>query len=132
LLARDGIAINQMLIMKSKIVLGSTLSLALLTVGLTACIAEKQEQAQLAAQAKVSRADAEKTALTKAPNGTVKEAELEREKGKLIWSLDIATAGSKDITEVAVDAVTGAIVRVEKETPKQQATEKEEDAKEKK
>lgn len=115
--------------MKIKILLCSTLTLALLGLGLTACVSEKQEQAHLAAQARVSRADAEKTALTKAPNGTVKEAELEKEKGKLIWSFDIATPGSNDITEVAVDAVTGAVVSVEKESPEQQASEKAEDAK---
>ena len=115
--------------MKIKILLCSTLTLALLGLGLTACVSEKQEQAHLAAQARVSRADAEKTALTKAPNGTVKEAELEKEKGKLIWSFDIATPGSNDITEVAVDAVTGAVLSVEKESPEQQASEKAEDAK---
>jgi hypothetical protein len=109
-----------------------TLAVVLLGVGVTACVTEKQEQAKLAAQAKVSRADAEKTALAKAPNGTVKEAELEKEKGKLIWSFDIATPGTQDITEVGVDAITGAIVSVEKETPKQQAKEKDEDEKEKK
>ena len=109
----------------------TTLSLSLVALGLTACVSEKYEQAQFVAQAKVSRAEAEKTALTQAPNGTVKEAELEKEKGRLIWSFDIATPGSQDITEVAVDAITGAIVSVEKETPAQQAKEKEEDAKEK-
>ena len=71
-------------------------------------------------------------ALTKAPNGTVKEAELEKEDGKLIWSFDIATPDSKDITEVLVDAKTGAIVSVDKETPEEQAKEKAEDAKKEK
>ena len=118
--------------MKIKIIVSTSLAAAILSIGLTACVSEKQEQAHLAAQARVSRAEAEKTALTKAPNGTVKEAELEKEKGKLIWSFDIATPGTKDITEVAVDAVTGAIVSVEKETPEQQAKEKDEDTKEKK
>ena len=56
--------------------------------------------------------------------GTVKEAELEKEKGKLIWSFDITTPDSKDVTEVNVDAITGDVVSIEKETPGQQAKEK--------
>lgn len=109
---------------------------AAMAVGLIAgCASEKSErkesQAQLQAEAKISRADAEKLALAKAPNGTVKEGELERENGKLIWSFDIATPGTRDITEVAVDAVTGQVVTVENETPAQQEKEKKQDAKEK-
>ena len=64
-----------------------------------------------------------KTALAKVPNGTVKEAELEEEKGKLIWSFDIATPGTKDITEVNVDAITGKIVATEIEKAKDEAKE---------
>lgn len=117
--------------MKIRTIPFSTLAIILLSGGVTACASEKHNQAQLAAQAKVSRADAEKTALTKAPNGTVKEGELEKEKGKLVWSIDIATPGTQDIIEVGVNAITGAIVSVEKETPKQQAKEKDEDPKQK-
>jgi len=95
-----------------------------IAVGLTACVSEKQEHANLAAQAKVSRADAEKTALAKAPGGTIKDGELEKEKGKLIWSFDIATPGTSDITEVQVDAITGEVVAVDKETAGQEAKEK--------
>ena len=79
---------------------------------------------KLEAEAKVSRAEAEKIALTKAPGGTVKEGELEKEKGKLIWSFDISTPGTSDITEVHVDAITGQIAGVEKETAKAEAKEK--------
>ena len=91
---------------------------------LVGCVSEKEEQAKLEAQAKVSRADAEKTALAKVPNGTIKEGEIEKEKGILIWSFDIATPGTKDITEVGVNAVTGEVVSVEKETAEQEAKEK--------
>ncbi|MEI7730713.1 MAG: PepSY domain-containing protein [Verrucomicrobiota bacterium] len=99
---------------------------------LSACATAKQSQAELTAQAKVTRADAEKIALGKAPGGTIKESEIEKEKGKLVWSFDIATPGTKDITEVLVDAMTGEVVSVEKETPEAQAKEKEKDEKEKK
>lgn len=118
--------------LRIRIILRLTLALGLIALGLTACVSESQEHARLTAQAKVSRVDAERIALTQAPNGTEKEAELEKEKGKLIWSFDLATPGTKDITEVAVDAITGAIMSVEKETPKRQAKEKDEDAKAKK
>jgi uncharacterized membrane protein YkoI len=57
------------------------------------------------------------------PGGTIKEGELEKEHGKLIWSFDIATPGTQDITEVHVDAVTGQVVNLEKETPADQQKE---------
>lgn len=108
---------------------------ALLVAGFAGCAtsAEKKDQeAKLEAQAKVSKADAEKTALAKVPGGTIKEGEIEEEDGKLVWSFDITTPGSKDITEVLVDAKTGEVVSVDKETPEDQAKEKAEDAKKEK
>ena len=78
--------------------------------------------------AKLSKVDAEKIAITRAPGGTVKESELETEHGVLVWSFDIATPGTADITEVQVDAQTGDVVSVENETPAAQAKEKQEDA----
>lgn len=110
-----------------------TLAAGLLAGGLTACASDREESkakpAQLEAQAKVSKADAEKTALAKVPGATVKEAEIEKEDGKLVWSFDLTTPGTADITEVLVDAMTGAVVSVEKETPADQAKEKKEDEK---
>ena len=79
--------------------------------------------------AKLSQAAAEKVALMRAPGGTVKESELEKEHGRLVWSFDIATPGTTDITEVQVDAVTGEVVSVEKETPAQQQAETKKDEK---
>ena len=80
---------------------------------LAGCATESESQLQ--AKAKISKADAQATALTKVPNGTVKDCELEREHGKLIWTFGITTPDSKDITEVNVDALTGAVVNVEHE-----------------
>jgi len=102
--------------MKIKNLMCCLLATALLA-GLTACVSESAKEASLETQAKVTKADAEKTALAKVPNGTVKEAEIEKEKGKLIWSFDLATPGTKDITEVTVDAMTGEIASVETEKP---------------
>jgi uncharacterized membrane protein YkoI len=107
-----------------------TLICTALMAGLLAgCCSEKaekhsQKQAKLMAEAKVSKDDATKTALTKIPNGTIKEAELEKENGKLQWSFDVAMPDSKDITEVNVDALTGDVISVNKESAESEAKEK--------
>lgn len=88
---------------------------------------EKAEAGKLQAQAKITRADAEKVALAKVPGGKVKEAELENEDGRLVWSIDCVTPDTRDITEVLVDAKTGAVVSIEKETPGAEAREKAEE-----
>jgi uncharacterized membrane protein YkoI len=112
--------------MKIKNLVTTTAAVALLAAGLTACTSPN------AKDAKISKADAEKIALSKVPNGTIKEGELEKEKGKLIWSFDIATPGTKNITEVNIDAITGAVIAVDVETPEKEGKEKVEEAKEKK
>jgi uncharacterized membrane protein YkoI len=112
--------------MKIQNLIGSLLAFGLFAGLLTGCATEEQKEAKLQAEAKISRADAERTALAKVPGGTVKEGELEKEKGKLIWSFDIATAGTKDVTEVQVDAITGEVVSVEHESAAHEAKEKEE------
>ena len=120
--------------MKAKLVIRSLVVGLLVCAGVSQAVAsdQKDSQAKLEAKAKISKADAQKTALAKVPEGKVKDAELEEEKGKLIWSFDIATPGSKDITEIQVDAVTGEVVSVEKETPADQKKEKQEKKAEKK
>ena len=80
-------------------------------------------QQQLAAQAKITRSQAEQTALAQVPGGKITEGELERERGQLIWSFDITSPGAKDITEIHVDAITGQVISRETETPAQQAKE---------
>lgn len=97
---------------------------------LTGCLSEKCEPCghHDQAEATVSKADAQQAALAKVPNGTVKEGELEKEDGKLVWSFDITTPDSKDIMEVEVDARTGAVLDVDKESPADQAKEAAEDA----
>ena len=82
---------------------------------------------KLEANAKVSKRDAEKIALARVPNGTVTESAIENEHGRLVWSFDLASPGTNDVTEVQVDAVTGEIVSVENETPAQQAKEKQQE-----
>jgi len=110
--------------MRMKGILSAVAAATLVMALLTGCATEK-DQAKLEAQAKISKAEAQKIALGRVPGGTVKEGEIEKEKGKLIWSFDIATTNRTDITEVNVDALTGQVVSVEKETPKEEAKEKE-------
>ncbi len=69
----------------------------------------------LAAQAKISEATAQATALAKVPGGRVKAHELEREKGALIYSFDIVVPGRSGIEEVNVNALDGSIVSAQHE-----------------
>jgi uncharacterized membrane protein YkoI len=89
----------------------------------------KKEDSQTALQkeAKISEETARETALKEVPNGTVKSSELEREKGKLVYSYDISVPGKSGVEEVNVNAVTGAVVGKTHESP---ATEKKEAAQE--
>jgi uncharacterized membrane protein YkoI len=108
--------------MKIKMIVCSVLAAGLLA----GCATEKGEakQAKLMAEAKVSKEAAQLIALAKVPNGTVKAAEIEKEKSKLQWSFDVATPNSKDITEVNVDAMTGEVISVDKESAASEAKEK--------
>jgi hypothetical protein len=103
---------------------------------LVGCVTEEKREAKLQAEAKVSKEQAEKTALVKVPGGAIKEGELEKENGKLIWSFDISTPGTSDIKEVQVDAITGQVLSVDTETAaaeaKEKKKEKEEDEKDEK
>jgi len=104
--------------MKIKIIVCSALAAFVLA----GCATENQ--AKLMAGAKISKETAQQTALAKVQNGTVKAAEIEKENGKLQWSFDVATPGTKDITEVNVDAMTGDVISVDKESAASEAKEK--------
>ena len=80
-------------------------------------------EAELTKEARISKAQAEKTALDKVPGGTIQSGELEREHGKLVWSFDIAMNSTSNVTEVQVDAKSGKIVSVKTETAADQAKE---------
>lgn len=75
------------------------------------------------AEAKVTKPEATRTALSSVEGGTLRNVELEREHGRLIWSFDIARAGSSGITEVHVDANSGRIVSRTDESPAAEAAE---------
>ena len=67
---------------------------------------------------------------SKRVHGTIKSKELEKEKGRWIYSFDIRTGKGK-ITEVAVDAYTGRIISVDVETAADEAKEAKEEKKDK-
>src|SRR5437868_10847534 len=102
---------------------------ASLTSAAPKALQESQEQQRLARQAKITKEQAQETATKRAP-GNVESAELEREHGKLVYSFDIRNSKGT-ITEVQVSALTGKIVRVERENKKQEASEKVKENKEK-
>lgn len=91
--------------------------------------ATHETQASLMHQATVSMDSARAVAMHEVPNGHIQSSELEREHGKLIYSFDIAVTGQTGIEEVNVDAMTGALVAHEHETPKSERAEAKQDAK---
>jgi uncharacterized membrane protein YkoI len=93
---------------------------------------KEESQAALQKEAKISEATARATALATIPNGTVKSSELEREHGKLIYSIDITVPGKTGIEEVNVNAIDGSVIGHEHEGAKAEKKEKAEEAKEKK
>jgi uncharacterized membrane protein YkoI len=112
-----------------KITIG--LAAAALVVGFLCGADAAPSEEQLAKEAKITRNEAEHIALSKVPDGRVSSGELERERGRLIWSFDIAKPGTRDIDEVQVDAKTGKVVSVKTETPKDQTEEAAADKKKK-
>ncbi len=74
---------------------------------------------------KLSLIEARKTALA-AENGKIKSEELEKEKGKQIYSFDIEMPNG--LHEVNIDAMTGKLVEDSIENPQDEAREASEDA----
>jgi hypothetical protein len=91
---------------------------------------EKNSGKSLKSEAKISMKEARAKALEKVPGGRIKSSELEREKGKLIYSFDIRPAKGTGIDEVQIDAITGEVVSVQHETPASEAAEKRAERKE--
>ncbi|MGI8432278.1 MAG: PepSY domain-containing protein [Chthoniobacterales bacterium] len=91
--------------------------------GTSALLAAGETDAQLLKQAKISKTQAEQIALARVPDGKIRSAEIENEHNALVWSFDITKPGTKDITEVLVNAKTGKIVDVSVENQNDQAKE---------
>ncbi len=84
----------------------------------------KEKKAKPAAR--ITKEQATKTVLERAKGAVVKEAELEREKGRLVWSFDLEDAGK--IREIQVSAITGKIVEDGIESPSAEKAEARADA----
>ncbi len=98
--------------------------IAIVSLGIAFCAASAEPSSkQLEKQAKITKARAEQIALAKVSHGSIRSAEIENEKGHLVWSFDISKPGTKNITEVLVDAKSGSIVSISTENPGQQAAE---------
>jgi len=96
---------------------GSIIALALAASWAAFNLWAQQSEGELLKQARVTKHQAKRIALARVKGGTIKSVELEKESGMLIWSIDVAQPGKKDITDVWVDATTGKITAVEVETP---------------
>lgn len=72
-----------------------------------------EAQARLMKEAKITIEQARITALERV-KGTIVEEEIERENGRLIYSFEIRDADKK-LSEVEIDAMTGALIGVEQE-----------------
>ncbi len=79
---------------------------------------------------KIGMAKAKAIALKHA-SGKIQSSELEKENGKMIYSFDIRN-NKGTITEVNIEAYTGAVVAVSEENPKKEAAEKKQEKMEKK
>lgn len=110
--------------MKTKLLLvAAALFTAALFVPLaTATKADKA--AESARQAKITMAEARKTALARIP-GNVEMGELEREKGKLWFEFEIHKTGSGAEAEIHIDAVTGEVGDIKEESGSGSAKENE-------
>ena len=91
----------------------------------TAPVAITEDTPGLFAKATVQPEAARATALAAVPGGTVTKGELEEEDGALIYSFDIAVPGKTGVTEIHVDAKSGAVVKREHEGAQVNANPKE-------
>lgn len=83
----------------------------------------------LAKLTKVEEKVAAETAHKRIPKGTIDAVELEREKGKLIYSYELKVPGKSGVTEVNVDAITGKIIGTSHESAADEAKEAAEESK---
>ncbi len=111
-------------------VLFFALSIPVFAADLNCSIKAKDDKpAALKKMAKVTKAEARKTALAavKASSKKVKSGKLEVEDGCLVYSFDIAVTGKSGVEEVLVDAGTGKVLSQEHETPAKEAAERAKD-----
>src|SRR3981189_1922095 len=94
---------------------GSIIALALAASWAPFNLWAQQSEGELLKQARVTKHQAKRIALARDKGGTIKSVELEKESGRLIWSIDVAQPGKKDLTDGWVDATTIKVNAVEGE-----------------
>lgn len=90
----------------------------------------KEDRKGQLAMARVSPDSARRLARARVAGASIAEEGIEQENGKLVYSFDMRTPGRTGIDEVLIDAMTGAIISVSHEGPKQEAAERAQDARE--
>lgn len=88
----------------------------------------KEDKPGQLARARITPDSARHLARTRVAKAVIAEEGIEMEKGKLVYSFDMKTAGRSGIDEVLIDAQTGAVISVDHETPAQEAAERAHDA----
>lgn len=77
----------------------------------------------LATQARISEDSARSLAAAQVPHGVLRALELEREDGKLLYSMELMVRGKPGIEEVNIDAVSGALIGKEHESARDERRE---------
>ena len=114
--------ISRTCIMKPRNFLRSViLIVAVSAVGISSGVASDKNEAKHSS--KITKARAERIALTKVPGGSIRSAELETARGQRFWAVYVAKPGSKNAKEIRVDATSGQILAVQTERPGDQAEE---------
>ena len=107
--------------MKPKDFLRSVILIVALSAFISSGVASDKNEAKHSN--KITKARAERIALTKVPGGIIRSAELETARGQHFWSVYTAKPGSKNSKEIRVDAKSGQILAVQTERPGDQAEE---------
>jgi hypothetical protein len=91
-------------------------------------LAAPAESTAADAPPRIDEQAARATALAAVSNGTVQSAELETERGRKVWSIDVSRPHSAAVIEILVDAKSGRIVSKRTESPREQKREAKADA----
>jgi uncharacterized membrane protein YkoI len=97
------------------------LIVALSALGISSGVARDKNEAKHSG--KITKARAERIALTKVLGGSIRSAELQTARGQRFWAVYIAKPGSKNAKEIRVDTTSGKILGVQTEKPEDQAEE---------
>lgn len=110
-------------------IVGLALTLSAVAAGAQAPSYKRDIPDSLAKRAKISEDSATAMAKKRVPKGEIQSVELEKEKGRLIYSFDMKVSGRSGVSEVNINAMTGKVVSVHHESA---AAERKEAAQEKK